>query len=120
MRIMVVDDEAMIANLLKEILTLNSYKVDVFTDSNEALHSFSMKPDKYDLVITDYTMPVMTGAELSKYLLEIRADIPIILCTGYSEHMDAEKAKQIGISCYLNKPISQSELITTVCNLIDK
>jgi len=112
--IMVVDDESMVANLLNEILSLNDYSVDVFNDSKEALDAFSKAPNKYDLILTDYTMPGMTGAELSKCLLDINKDIPIILCTGYSEYIDEEKAKEMGISAYLNKPISQAELINTI------
>lgn len=117
-RIMVVDDEEMVANLLNEILSLNDYVVDVFTDSTEALEYFRNNSDVFDLILTDYTMPGMTGAELSNYFLQIRKDIPIILCTGYSEHIDEEKANEIGISAYLNKPLSQLELKNTVAKLL--
>jgi len=83
-------------------------------NSETALSLFEETPEKFNLVITDQTMPKLTGLDLSKRLLAIRADIPIILCSGYSELVDEEKAKSIGIRSYLNKPIDQKQLLQVI------
>jgi two-component system cell cycle sensor histidine kinase/response regulator CckA len=71
------------------------YTVTARTSSIEGLEAFRGKPDRFDLVITDFTMPNMTGMELAKELLKLRSDIPIILCTGYSEYINEEKVKKV-------------------------
>ena len=86
------------------------YEVDIRTSSRDALDAFRANPRKYDLVITDYTMPGMTGMALSEELLKIRPDIPIILCTGYSEVTTPEKVKAAGIRELLMKPVVREQL----------
>jgi len=109
-RILFVDDEETIVYMTQQILESLGYHVTPHTSSVEALEAFRARPDEFDLVITDMTMPNMTGAELAPRLLEIRSDIPIILCTGFSEIMDENKAKAIGIREYVMKPIVRDEI----------
>jgi CheY-like chemotaxis protein len=96
------------------------YKVTALTGSNEALEVFQKKPEKYDLVITDMTMPKMTGKDLAKKLMIIRPDIPIILCTGFSEQIDEIRAKGMGISAFIMKPVVAREIANTIREVLDK
>ncbi|MGD9245882.1 MAG: response regulator, partial [Desulfobacterales bacterium] len=84
------------------------------TSSIEALEAFRANPGRFDLVITDFTMPNMTGMELAKELLKLRPNIPIILCTGYSEHINEDKAKASGIRAFLLKPVVLDEIANTI------
>ena len=90
------------------------YEVDARTSSVEALELFKSQPDRFDMVITDMTMPNMTGDMLARELIKIRPDIPIILCTGFSEKITEEKAKGIGIRKFILKPISMSDLAKAI------
>jgi CheY-like chemotaxis protein len=90
----------------------------VMTDSQAALDLFSQEPTAFDLMITDQTMPGLTGVELSQKVLELRPEMPVILCTGYSEHVDEAKAKAMGIRGYLTKPMEINTLLTLVQSLI--
>ena len=119
-RILLVDDEAGIANMLKKMLESLGYQICSFTNSEELLLTFQKSPADYDLIITDMTMPNMTGAELSQRLLVVRPDIPIILCTGFSDLIDKEKAAILGIREYVTKPVSKMELAETVRKVLDK
>ena len=83
------------------------------------LELFIEQPDKFDLVITDMTMPNMTGDELAGELMNIRADIPVILCTGYSERISKERAQDLGIKEFILKPIVMRELAKTVRGVLD-
>ena len=113
-RIMLVDDEMNIVTFTKDSLEKFGYHVTPFTNAVQAFQDFERHPDQYDLVITDMTMPYMTGTELAKKLIEIRLDVPIILCTGYSELVHREKAYAMGIMEYLEKPVIMADLIRTV------
>ncbi len=95
------------------------YEVVGKTDSVDALQTFSEHPDAFDLVITDQTMPKMTGAILAQKLKEIRPDIPIILCTGYSETISQEKAESMGIDGFAMKPLSRNEIGETIRRVLD-
>ncbi|MCX7634881.1 MAG: PAS domain S-box protein, partial [Syntrophales bacterium] len=112
--ILVVDDEETLADLLKEMLTLLGYEVTVRMSSPDALEAFRANPDRYDLVITDLTMPNMTGDRLAQEILKIRPGIPIILMTGFSESMNEEKAKGMGIRAFIMKPVPIQTLERTV------
>ncbi len=109
-RILLVDDEEQIALMEKRMLERLGYHVTERTSSVEALEAFRAAPDKFDIVISDMTMPNMTGVHLSQKLMEIRPDIPIIICTGFSKQIDEEKAKAIGIRGYVMKPVVKNEL----------
>ena len=113
-RIMVVDDEHMLANMLKEFLTAQGAQVTAFTNPQKALDEFSLKPENVDLVITDETMPGMAGMTLAKKLLAIKQNLPIILCTGYSEHATVESVEQIGIAGFFHKPINMNDLMLKI------
>ncbi|MGA7145609.1 MAG: PAS domain S-box protein [Desulfobacterales bacterium] len=109
-RILFIDDEEAIVLVARNRLERLGYQVETKTDPVEALELLSEKPDRFDLVITDMTMPRMTGDLLVKEILKIRADMPTILCTGFSEKIDEEKAKGIGIRQYIEKPVNRSDL----------
>ena len=113
-RILIVDDEVGILDAQKQSLEHIGYQVEIRTSSIEALEALRERPDRFDLVVTDMTMPDMTGAELATRLLAIRADLPIILCTGYSEAINQEKAKEIGIREMLMKPVLVSTLTDAI------
>jgi CheY-like chemotaxis protein len=109
-RVLFVDDEQSLVGLGQEILMLLGYDVVVCTSSVEALEVFRMAPQRFDLVITDQTMPHMTGEELALALRRLRSDIPIILCTGFSHIMQAERAQELGIDAFLMKPFAVQDL----------
>ncbi|MBU0994296.1 MAG: PAS domain S-box protein [Proteobacteria bacterium] len=106
-RILLVDDEEMIIRMAEKILTSLGYTVDSFQEPEKALRQFQKTPDHYDMVITDMTMPGLSGIRLSAELNKIRADIPILLCTGYSEKINETTAHDYGISKFLIKPITK-------------
>ena len=118
--ILFVDDEETIVWLGKELLEQLGYTVEVQTNSVEALNIFRNDPQRFDLVITDQTMPGLTGEALSRELLRIRPELPIILCTGFSHIMTAEKAKALGIQAYLMKPLAIRDLASIVRHVLDK
>jgi PAS domain S-box-containing protein len=118
--ILLVDDEKVVVDVVQQMLERLGYQVTVRTSSIEALEVFRASKDKFDLVITDLTMPNMTGDKLAGELMNIRPDIPIILCTGFSEKMSKERAEALGIKGLLMKPIVKSDLAKTVRELIDK
>ena len=117
-RILLVDDEEMLADLAGEMLTLEGYQVEVSTESADALELFKANPNEYDLIITDHTMPGMTGMELAKEMLEIRADIPIILLTGYNKKVSEEMVLARGIKKLMYKPFERVNLLNTISTLI--
>ena len=119
-RILVIDDEKTIIGILKTILERLGYKVTGTTDITEALDTFRSDPDGFDLIITDQTMPQMTGTELAEEALKIRPDIPIILCTGYSSLISEEKAGEIGIKRFLFKPLDKKEIAGIVRKVLDE
>ncbi len=119
-RILLVDDEDPIVRMEKQMLERLGYDVTERTSSIEALEAFRATPDKFDLVITDTTMPNMTGIQLSQKLLEIRPDIPIIICTGFSTKIDDEKAKAAGIRGYVMKPVIMSEIAKKIREVLDQ
>ncbi len=119
-RILFVDDEETLVYAGRGILERLGYEVTTRTSSVEALIAFQAQPDKFDLVITDMTMPNKTGTELAKELLQIRPDIPIILCTGFSEQTSEENAKELGIREYVSKPIVIRGMADAVRRVLDE
>jgi len=118
-RILFVDDEAMLIDFGKDALEQLNYKVIPVSQPEEALNIFRARPHDFDLVITDMTMPKMTGDLLATEILQIRPDIPIILCTGFSETITKEKALAGGIRDFLMKPINIQELAETIYNVLN-
>jgi PAS domain S-box-containing protein len=117
--ILVVDDEPEIIFFLSEALKYMGYSVRGCNSGLEALEFFKEDPDAFDLVITDMTMPLLSGLDLSKQMLKIRPGLPIILCTGYSEVINEEKATSSGIRKFLTKPIDQDGISAAIREILD-
>lgn len=117
-RLLIVDDEESVARFMKDLLESHGSTVTVRTDSDAAFDLFSQDPAAFDLMITDQTMPGLTGVELAQKVLSLRPEFPVILCTGYSEQVDEAKAKALGIRGYLTKPMEVNTIITLVGSLI--
>jgi DNA-binding NtrC family response regulator len=118
-RILIVDDESMLVQIMERTLAAQGYTVMSFTESKEAYQQFLDHTDEIDLIITDMTMPNYTGAELAKDVLAIRPQMPIILCTGYSEYFGEEQAKSLGIREFVAKPLGKTALVNIVRNVLD-
>jgi PAS domain S-box-containing protein len=119
-RVLLVDDEEGLANAVKQMLEHLGYRVTATGNSVEALILFRDQPEGFDLVITDYTMPGMTGTALAKEIMNIRPDFPIILCTGFSEKISEDSAKNIGIHALLMKPVTKRGIAEAVRRALDK
>ena len=119
-RVLLVDDEDAIITMEKLMLERLGYQVTSRTSSIEALEAFRSSPDKFDLVITDMAMPNMPGDKLSAEFVKLRADIPILLCTGFSKTMSEEKAASLGIKGFLLKPIVMKDLSQKIREVLDQ
>jgi CheY-like chemotaxis protein len=117
--ILFVDDEEVLASLAKEMLEKLGYHVQASTSSLEALHLFRSSPHAFDLVITDYTMPLMTGVDLARELLFTRPGLPIILCTGYSEEINETVARETGVKELVMKPFNMHGIATVIRRALD-
>ena len=118
-RILFVDDEKELVDMVKRILEQLGYHTVARTDAIAALDTFRSVPNNFDLVITDMTMPNMTGDILSKEIKRIRPDIPIILCSGFSPLINKEKAKNLGIKDFLMKPLAINDLAKAIRDVLD-
>jgi PAS domain S-box-containing protein len=118
-RVLFVDDEPMVVKLGRHMLERRGYTVETRASGTDALECFRQDPGRFDLVVTDMTMPGMRGDRLAEEILAIRPDIPVILCTGYSRQISREKALQIGIRAFVMKPLTQHELVRTVREVLD-
>lgn len=116
---LLVDDEDFIIEVGQEILESLGYRVTTRKSSVEALELFKQAPDAFDLLITDQTMPHMTGDELTQHVLACRSDIPVILCTGFSNTMDESEAAELGIQAFLMKPIIKNTFARVVRSVLD-
>ena len=119
-RILFIDDEPTLVHIGKQILERLGYEVEARTSSLEALELFKIKSEKFDLVITDMTMPKMTGDHLAREIIKIRANIPIILCTGYSKKISEGKAEASGVRALVMKPVVAEQLATIVRQVLDE
>ena len=119
-KVLFIDDEEILAEMGKDMLERLGYHVTVRKSSLNALETFQNQPDKFDLVITDQTMPGMIGVDLARRMLQIRPDIPIILCTGYSSTISEEKAKSIGIREFVLKPLTKKNIAKLIRKVLDK
>ena len=118
-RILFVDDEKPIIEMNSALLERLGYHVNAVGNSAEALDLFTAAPDAFDLVITDQSMPDLTGIELAERIRSVRKHIPIIMITGFSETIDAERAKKMGIQQFLMKPVIRRELAEVIRNVLD-
>jgi PAS domain S-box-containing protein len=119
-KILFVDDEEAMVNIARQRLERLGYQVETRTDPFEALKLFGTHPDRFDLVITDTTMPGMTGDALAQELMKIRPNIPVLLCTGYSDRIDKDRVEKMGIAGFAMKPLGADELARTVRALLDR
>lgn len=119
-KILMVDDEPTIVKLCRQMLERQGYEVETRTSSLEALELFRTKPHRFDMVITDMTMPGMTGDRLAVEMMRIRPDIPVLLCTGYSEQISEKQAMEMGICAFAMKPLVMKELNRTIRNVLDR
>jgi len=118
--ILVVDDEPVIVKLNQHILEGLGYQITSCTSSIEALELFKSKPEEFDLIVSDMTMPIMTGDNLASACIRIRPDIPIILLTGFSEKITEETAQKLGIKALLLKPVRRFDLAKTIRKALDE
>jgi CheY-like chemotaxis protein len=118
-KIMLVDDEDSLLDVYRLMFERHGYSVAAFNSAVSALQAFIEEPEAFDIVVTDMTMPIMTGEELSRKILDIRKEIPVIICTGYSESFTEDTAKEMGISIYIQKPVKGQELFMAVRELLD-
>jgi methyl-accepting chemotaxis protein len=119
-RLLFVDDEFPITKMAEQLLEKLGYAVTTRTSSVEALELFKAKPNDFDLVVTDMTMPNMTGDKLAVELMKIRRDIPVILCTGYSNKIGYETALDMGIKAFAYKPVVKADLANTIRKVLDR
>ena len=119
-RLLLVDDEKLLVDIGKEMLERYNYRVTPRTSSVEALELFKAKPDAFDLVITDMTMPNMSGLELAAEIRALRPNLPIILCTGFGDGITAAQSKAAGIKAFMLKPVPLNDLILTTRKVLDE
>lgn len=118
--ILFVDDEEIMIGVIPLMLEKLGYKVIALADSIEALEFFRNKPDACDLVITDMTMPNMTGEELAREIMKIEPFVPIMLCTGFSDQIDERKAKEMGIRAFVMKPVDMTVMANVIRSVLDE
>lgn len=118
--ILIIDDEITVTEYLRELFVTCGFIVTVETNSIAALKTYSDSPSTFDLVLTDQFMPTLSGADLSKKLLDINPHLPIVLCTGYANAISEDEAKTIGIKRYLFKPIDPNKLLIVVNELLSE
>ncbi|MCI5145595.1 MAG: response regulator, partial [Candidatus Electrothrix sp. AR3] len=112
------DDEPSIVHISQSILSGLGYSVVAETDSIRALEKFKADPFAFDLVITDHTMPGMTGGELAKVLLAVRPELPVILCTGYTAAFSEQDALAVGIKKYVVKPLNAAKMAAMIREIL--
>ncbi len=118
-KILLVDDEMMLTEMTRDTLEKIGYDVTIFSNSLEAFEHFKENPDRYDLIISDTTMPDMTGDVLAQQIRQLRPEIPVILCTGYSDRIDKEEAGRIKVNALLYKPIPAEKMISTIRKVLN-
>lgn len=118
--IMLVDDEKPITNMLKRLLSRMGYRVSAFNDADQAIDFYISQPEAFDLIITDMTMPGMSGEELTRRIRETDQQIPIIIQTGFSEDLDIDRLQSLGVGAVLKKPVLEMELAQCIRKVIDE
>jgi CheY-like chemotaxis protein len=119
-RILLVDDEILVVQMGQQMLERLGYEVTSCANSVEAFELFEKASDRFDLIITDMTMPELTGDRLAKMITDIRPEIPIILCTGYSNRLDRKTIADAGVRAILHKPLVKNELANTIRSVLSK
>lgn len=116
--ILIVDDEEMLVDMMQQVLQQLGYRVSAFTDSDAALKSLVANLGAYDLLITDMTMPGMTGTDLTQKVRSVREDLPIILCTGFNEQISEANVQSLGIQALVMKPVGMQQLAETIRSVL--
>ena len=111
---MVIDDEPALVKLMERMLGRAKHEVNGYTVAQEALEAFRKKPSMFDVVITDQSMPGITGLELTREFLKVHPEIPVIICSGYDEELSPERVKQEGAAVLVRKPINWPTLLDTI------
>ncbi len=119
-KILLIDDQEFLLQMMSKTLSRLGYQVTAQDSSVEALSLFQADPFSFDLVITDQTMPCITGADMAKHMLKIRPDIPVILCTGFSSTVSREQARSLGIREYVMKPVVMSEFTVLLRKVLEQ
>ena len=119
-RILLIDDQDFMLEMMSRSLSRLGYRVTAQESSRDALELFQSDPLAFDLVITDQTMPFLTGADMASEMLKIRPEIPIILCTGYSATISPEQAAFIGIREYVMKPVVTSDFTRLIRKILEE
>jgi CheY-like chemotaxis protein len=114
LRVMVIDDEPALVKLMKRMLDRAKHEVHGYTVAQEALEAFREKPSMFDVIITDQSMPGITGISLCRELLKIRPEIPVIICSGYDQALNLERVKEEGATMLVRKPIHWPNLLNTI------
>lgn len=117
--IMFVDDEPTLVSVFRQGLMRLGYKVEGFIDSRKALEQFKKNPDKFDMVVTDTTMPYINGVDMAEQMLEIRKDLPIIICTGFTTLISVEEARNKGIRDFVMKPFKIRDIAARIREIFD-
>jgi DNA-binding NtrC family response regulator len=117
--ILYVDDEPALAELGLKMLGKLGYRVDSFTRGVQALTAFRQNPGRYDLVVTDQSMPAFTGLDLARAVHEVRPDLPVLLSTGYSDQVNSDNAADLGLAGFLAKPVAMADLARAVRRVLD-
>jgi CheY-like chemotaxis protein len=117
-RILIIDDEPFFLEVVQELLVSLDYTVTAEQSSQSALHLVHQNPTAFDLVVTDQTMPEMTGVQLVTEIRRVNQEVPIILCTGFSEEINEQTAQHYGVSKFLQKPITRQQLAVAVHGLL--
>ncbi len=118
--VLVVDDEVSLVYFIRELLQRKGFEVSIATDSHEAWDLFSANPEAYDLVVTDQTMPGLSGVQLAGKMITLRQDLPVMLCTGYSDVVDETNIAQYGIQAFMPKPLDSKEFLRTIDEMLEK
>jgi CheY-like chemotaxis protein len=119
-RVLIVDDDPALADISGRMLVFLGYSVNIRTSPIEALELFRADPNRFDAVVTDMTMPQLTGLNLAREILAVRSGVPIILCTGFSEQAEEAKAHATGIRAFLFKPLVIAELANSLRSVLDE
>ena len=119
-RVLLVDDEVVLVNMGRKMLGQLGYDVVPVTESIEALATFRAAPESFDLVITDLTMPDMTGKQLARELIKIKPGIPVIVCTGFSRKMKRDHTRDSGIKAFIIKPYNKEEIANIIRKVLDE
>jgi CheY-like chemotaxis protein len=118
--VLVVDDERAVASFVGELLELHGYQAVVETDPSRAWALFEAEPQRFDLLVTDQTMPRLSGVQLATRVMTMRPDMPVVLMTGYSATVDERRARELGIRAYLRKPVKGDDLLAAIANALER